>query len=126
MTLGDFLHYYIAHAFTKLQFYVAACSLDDTCYDAVIVDEACTPHRAYTVHSNIPIPTDLNLKMLNLPPDVLVQLVERYARSFPNTFDGRLHQFLNGFFAFNGRKDEPTTLHGIDAILFQIDQQHFR
>lgn len=92
------LYEYTATALTDLQFYIAACCIDDNSYDIVIVDEKCNPPCAYTIHSNVCIPLNDTLKMLTMHPTMTVHILETHTRRFPASFQRRLQSFLNGYY----------------------------
>lgn len=89
---------YIAREFSNLSFYIGACCLDDISYDVVIVDDKCDA-KAYSLYSNVPVPISkiYTIRMLNIHPNLLVEIVKMYLALFPKAFDGRLQQFVNGY-----------------------------
>jgi hypothetical protein len=102
---------YMAYAFTKLKFYLGACTIDGLGYDIVIVDEAHTSCQAYTVSQNLPVFDHSTLKLLNAPPAIVVFILESYAAKFPNALQGRISNFLNGYRAFIQQLTSNPTTH---------------
>lgn len=113
---------YMAYAYNKLKFHLAACSLDGIGYDIVLVDETQNPCQAYTLSSNVPTCGTSTLKLLNAPPGVVKFILESFLDKHPLAFQGRITKFLNGYREFVQKATTDHLTH--DDILTYIDQTY--